>query len=135
MATEKAYEEWEAKCVKLILLKEGTYELEEQLLIECPISVHGAGQDKTILQGEGVSLSLNLFVALKRPDRCGIILYNKVQVMRARMKVKMKKKTIKTMTKTKKKYTHIVTVASACKCHSHVESTRFDTSPVVDDWF
>ena len=50
MAKEKAYEE---KCVKLILLKEGTYDLEEELIIACPISIHGAGQDKTTLVGGG----------------------------------------------------------------------------------
>jgi hypothetical protein len=43
----------EAKIVKLILLKEGTYDLEEKLIIKCPISIHGAGQDKTIIQGYG----------------------------------------------------------------------------------
>ena len=48
MAKEKAYE---ANCVKLILLKEGTYDLKEDVIITCPISIHGAGQDKTILQG------------------------------------------------------------------------------------
>ena len=50
LAKEKAYEE---KCVKLILLKEGTYDLEEELIIACPISIHGAGQDKTTLVGGG----------------------------------------------------------------------------------
>ena len=53
MAKTKAYEEWEAKCVKLILLKEGIYDLKEGLIIKCPISIHGAGQDKTIIQGYG----------------------------------------------------------------------------------
>ena len=48
MARKKAYEE---KIVKLVLIKEGTYDLEENVLITCPISIHGAGQDKTILQG------------------------------------------------------------------------------------
>jgi hypothetical protein len=48
LAREKAYEE---KCVKLVLIKEGTYDLEEMLIIKCPISIHGAGQHKTILQG------------------------------------------------------------------------------------
>jgi hypothetical protein len=48
LARKKAYD---AKCVKLILLKEGIYDLEKELLIECPISIHGAGQDKAILQG------------------------------------------------------------------------------------
>jgi hypothetical protein len=50
LARKKAYEE---KIVKLILLKEGTYDMEENVLITCPISVHGAGQDKTIIQGYG----------------------------------------------------------------------------------
>ena len=53
MAREKAYEE---KCVKLVLIKEGTYDLEETLIIKCPISIHGAGQDNTILQGEGIQI-------------------------------------------------------------------------------
>ena len=51
MARKKAYEE---KIVKLILLKEGTYHLEKQLKIACPISIHGAGQDKTIVQRHGI---------------------------------------------------------------------------------
>ena len=53
MARKKAYE---AKCVKLILLKEGTYDLEKTLIIKCPISIHGAGQDKTILQRHGIMI-------------------------------------------------------------------------------
>ena len=53
MAKEKAYE---ANCVKLILLKEGIYDLEEDLLITCPISIHGAGQNKTIMQGKGITI-------------------------------------------------------------------------------
>ena len=53
MAKEKAYE---ANCVKLILLKEGTYDLKEELIIACPISIHGAGQDKTIIQGKGIQI-------------------------------------------------------------------------------
>ena len=48
MARKKAYEE---KIVKLILLKEGIYDLKENVIIKCPISIHGAGQDKTIIQG------------------------------------------------------------------------------------
>ena len=48
MAKEKAYEE---KIVKLILIKEGIYDLEEDLIIKCPISIHGAAQDKTIFHG------------------------------------------------------------------------------------
>ena len=51
MARKKAYEE---KIVKLILLKEGIYDLKERLIIKCPISLHGAGQDNTILQGRGI---------------------------------------------------------------------------------
>jgi len=53
LAKEKAYEE---KIVKLILLKEGTYNLEETLTIACPISIHGAGQDNTIIQGRGIDI-------------------------------------------------------------------------------
>jgi hypothetical protein len=50
LARKKACEE---KIVKLLLLKEGTYDLETYLLIKCPISIHGAGQNKTIIQGTG----------------------------------------------------------------------------------
>jgi hypothetical protein len=53
LAKKTAYEE---KCVKLILIKEGTYDLKEELIIACPISIHGAGQDKTILQGHGFEI-------------------------------------------------------------------------------
>jgi len=53
LAKEKAYE---ANCVKLILLEEGIYDLEEDLLITCPISIHGAGQNKTIMQGKGITI-------------------------------------------------------------------------------
>ena len=53
MAKEKAYEE---KCVKLVLIKEGTYDLEKNVLITCPISIHGAGQDKTIIQGKCIMI-------------------------------------------------------------------------------
>ena len=53
MAKEKAYE---ANCVKLILLKEGIYDLKEELIIACPISIHGAGQGKTIIQGHGIQI-------------------------------------------------------------------------------
>jgi hypothetical protein len=48
LAKDKAYEE---NCVKLIQIKEGTYDLEERLIVKCPISIHGAGQDNTIIQG------------------------------------------------------------------------------------
>ena len=53
MAKEKAYE---SKCVKLILLKEGIYDLKEELIIACPISILGGGQDKTILQRHGIEI-------------------------------------------------------------------------------
>ena len=53
LARKKAYEE---KIVKLILLKEGTYDLEENVLITCPMSFHGAGQNKTILQLHGIQI-------------------------------------------------------------------------------
>jgi hypothetical protein len=53
LAREKAYEE---KCVKFVLIKEGTYDLEEELRITYPLSVHGVGQDKTILQRHGIKI-------------------------------------------------------------------------------
>jgi len=53
LARTKAYEE---KIVKLILIKEGTYDLEKDLIIKCPISIHGAGQDNTILQRHGIQI-------------------------------------------------------------------------------
>jgi hypothetical protein len=53
LAKKKAYEE---KFVKLILIKEGTYDLEENVLITCPISIHGAGQNKTIMHGKGIMI-------------------------------------------------------------------------------
>ena len=53
MAKEKAYEE---KIVKLILIKEGTYDLGKDLIIACPISIYGAGQDKSIFQGKGIQI-------------------------------------------------------------------------------
>ena len=53
MVRKKAYEK---KIVKLVLIKEGTYDLEENLLITCPISIHGAGQDNTILQRHGIQI-------------------------------------------------------------------------------
>jgi hypothetical protein len=46
----------EAKIVKLVLVEEGTYDLEEDLLITCPISIHGAGQDKSIIRGKGIQI-------------------------------------------------------------------------------
>jgi hypothetical protein len=53
LARKKACEE---KIVKLILLKEGIYiyDLEKTLIIKCPISIHGAGRTKTIIQGKGI---------------------------------------------------------------------------------
>ena len=63
MAKEKAYEEWEEKCVKLVLIKEGTFHIPvtkgeygdkksgEYVTIEYPIMIIGAGQDKTIIYG------------------------------------------------------------------------------------
>ena len=53
MAKEKAYEE---TCAQLVLIKEGTYHLERPLTIACPISLHGAGQDRTILHGCGIAI-------------------------------------------------------------------------------
>jgi hypothetical protein len=53
LARTKAYE---IKVVKLILLTEGTYDLEKTLIIKCPISIHGAGQNKTILAGYGIKI-------------------------------------------------------------------------------
>jgi len=55
LAREKAYEE---KIVKLVLIKEGTYDLERQLTITItyPISIHGAGQDETILQRHRIQI-------------------------------------------------------------------------------
>ena len=47
---------YEEKIVKLILIKEGNYDLERQLTITYPISIHGAGQDKSILQGHGFEI-------------------------------------------------------------------------------
>ena len=52
MARKKAYEE---KIVKLIFITEGTYDL-ENVIIKCPISIHGAGQNKTILQRHGITI-------------------------------------------------------------------------------
>ena len=53
MARTKAYEE---KIVKLIFITEGIYDLENNLTIKCPISIHGAGQTNTILQGKGIKI-------------------------------------------------------------------------------
>ena len=54
MARKKAYEE---KIVKLIFITEGTYDLKNKgLIIKCPISIHGAGQNKTIIQGKGIKI-------------------------------------------------------------------------------
>ena len=68
MAREKAYEE---KCVKLVLIKEGIYDLEKTLIIKCPISIHGAGQDNTILQGRGIQIK-GLKEEKKRVDMQGM---------------------------------------------------------------
>jgi len=38
------------------LINEGTYHLEKELTIACPISIHGAGQDRTILHGYGIKI-------------------------------------------------------------------------------
>ena len=48
MTRKKAYEK---KIVKLIFITEGIYDLEKELIIKCPISIHGAGQNKTFIQG------------------------------------------------------------------------------------
>jgi hypothetical protein len=53
LAKEKAYEK---TCVQLILIEEGTYNLEKKLTIACPISLHGAGQDKTIFHDYGIEI-------------------------------------------------------------------------------
>jgi hypothetical protein len=53
LAKEKAYEE---TCAQLVLINEGTYHLEKELIIACPISIHGAGQDRTILHGYGIQI-------------------------------------------------------------------------------
>ena len=44
------------KFVQLVLLNEGIYDLEKDLTIIHPISIHGAGQDKTIIQGYGIKI-------------------------------------------------------------------------------
>ena len=46
----------EAKIVKLILLKEGTYDLKKPLTIKCPLSIHGAGQNNTFIRGKGLKI-------------------------------------------------------------------------------
>jgi hypothetical protein len=53
LARKKAYEE---KIVKLIFIKEGIYDLEKNVIIKCPISIHGAGQTNTILQRHGIQI-------------------------------------------------------------------------------
>jgi hypothetical protein len=53
LAKEKA----EAKIVKLVLVEEGTYDLKKPLFINCPISIHGAGQNNTILQRHGIFIA------------------------------------------------------------------------------
>ena len=78
MARKKAYEE---KIVKLILLKEGIYDLKEDLIIKCPISIHGAGQTNTIIQGKGIVIEgtkeekqrVNMQgMTMKRSSYCGL---------------------------------------------------------------
>jgi hypothetical protein len=54
LAKDKDYE---AKIVQLVLIKEGTYGLEKDLTITYPLFIHGAGQDKTILQGCGIFIA------------------------------------------------------------------------------
>jgi hypothetical protein len=69
LARKKAYEE---KIVKLILLKEGTYNLEKELIIKCPISIHGAGQNKTILQRHGIEIQEGMKEEKKRVNMQGM---------------------------------------------------------------
>ena len=38
------------------MIKEGTYHLRKHLIIKCPISIHGAGQDKTVIQRYGFKI-------------------------------------------------------------------------------
>ena len=82
MARKKAYEE---KIVKLILIKEGTYDLEENVLITCPISIHGAGQNKSFIQGKGIAIggpkrekkTVNMQdFTMKGASDCGLHNYN-----------------------------------------------------------
>jgi hypothetical protein len=54
LSRKKAYEE---KIVKLIFITEGIYDLEKTLTIKCLISIHGAGQTNTILQGCGIQIA------------------------------------------------------------------------------
>ena len=54
MAKDKDYK---ANIVKLVLIKEGTYHLEKSLTITYPLFIHGAGQDRTILQGCGILIA------------------------------------------------------------------------------
>ena len=92
MARKKAYEE---KIVKLILIKEGTYNLEKDLIIKCPISIHGAGQDNTILQGKGIEIQEGTKEEGKRIDMqgmtmkgssgCGLSAYNGLSFLCKRM--------------------------------------------------
>ena len=68
MAKEKAYEE---TCAQLVLIDEGTYHyhLEKELMIACPISIHGAGQDRTILQGYGFEIKGTYFQGTKEEGK------------------------------------------------------------------
>ena len=82
MAKEKAYEE---TCAQLVLINEGTYHLEKQLIIKCPISLHGAGQDKTILRDYGILIQgpkeegkevVVQGMTMKGSSRSGLLAYN-----------------------------------------------------------
>ena len=47
----------EKKIVKLVLLQEGIYHMKRRsITIECPLSIHGAGQDRTIIKGGGFKI-------------------------------------------------------------------------------
>jgi hypothetical protein len=69
LAKEKAYEK---TCVQLVLIKEGTYDLKRQLTIACPISIHGAGQDTTILTGYAIEIQYGTKEEKKRVDMQGM---------------------------------------------------------------
>jgi hypothetical protein len=91
LARKKAYE---LKIVKLILLKEGIYDLEKNVIIKCPISIHGAGQDKTILQGKGIKIEgpkkekkrVNMSgMTMKGSSYVGVLAYNGLSFSCTRM--------------------------------------------------
>ena len=69
MAKEKAYEK---TCAQLVLINEGTYHLERPLTIACPISIHGAGQDTTILTGYAIEIQYGTKEEKKRVDMQGM---------------------------------------------------------------